>query len=328
MLSSKFNRRVLCASVLTLSTINAAYAAPLKVGYSDWPGWVAWQIAIDKGWIKQAGVDATFQWFDYSASLEAFAAGKLDAVFATNGDTLVTGSAGGKGTMILVTDYSSGNDMIIGKAGVKSLKDLVGQSVALETGLVDHLLLINGLKKAGIPENAIKLVNAKTNELPQILASGSVSAVGAWQPIAGQALKASAGSHPLYTSADEPGLIYDALIVSPASLNKNRADWIKLAQVWDKVVTYINDPRTQPDALKIMVQRSGGGITPEAYKKLLYGTHLLSLSDNRAVMIKAKGFKSLYGSSYFVDKFNVDQGIYRTAQNVDSYIDPKFVSSK
>ena len=50
-----------------------AEAAPLQVGYSDWPGWVAWQVALDKGWFKEAGVDVSFQWFDYSASLDAFA---------------------------------------------------------------------------------------------------------------------------------------------------------------------------------------------------------------------------------------------------------------
>ena len=67
-----------------------ARAAPLKIGYSDWPGWVAFH-ALDKGWFKEAGVDVDFEWFDYSASLDAFSAGKLDAVAATNGDALVTG---------------------------------------------------------------------------------------------------------------------------------------------------------------------------------------------------------------------------------------------
>ena len=56
---------------LAIGAVQAA-AAPLKVGYSDWPGWVAWQVAIDKGWIKQAGLDVKFEWFDYAASLEAF----------------------------------------------------------------------------------------------------------------------------------------------------------------------------------------------------------------------------------------------------------------
>jgi len=49
----------------------------------------AWQVAIEKGWFKEAGVDVKFKWFDYSASLDAFSAGKLDAVLMTNGDALV-----------------------------------------------------------------------------------------------------------------------------------------------------------------------------------------------------------------------------------------------
>ena len=73
-------------------TLFAHGAEPLKIGFSDWPGFVAWQVAIDKGWFKEADVDVKFEWFDYSASMDAFTAGKLDAVFMTNGDTLVTGS--------------------------------------------------------------------------------------------------------------------------------------------------------------------------------------------------------------------------------------------
>src|ERR1700760_3590408 len=108
-------------------TAPAANAATLTVGYSAWPGWVAWQVAIDKGWIKQAGLDVKFEWFDYSASLDAFSAKKLDAVLATNGDTLSTGAGGGKGVMIMLTDYSSGNDMVVGRPGVKTIADLKGK---------------------------------------------------------------------------------------------------------------------------------------------------------------------------------------------------------
>jgi NitT/TauT family transport system substrate-binding protein len=107
--------------------------------------------------------------------------------------------------------------MIIAKPGIKSLKDLKGKKVAVEPGLVEHLLLLNGLKKAGMKESDVTLVNAKTNEMPQVLASADIAAVGAWQPIAGQAMTAAPGSNH-YTSADEPGLIYDVLAVNPASV--------------------------------------------------------------------------------------------------------------
>jgi len=310
----------------TLVGTQASWAAqPLKIGYSDWPGWVAWQVAIDKGWFKQAGVDVKFEWFDYSASMDAFSAGKIDAVTMTNGDTLVTGAGGGKGVMILLTDYSNGNDMIVGKPGIKSLKDLKGKKVAVEVGLVEHLLLLNGLKKVGLKESDVTLVNAKTNEMPQVLASGDVAAVGAWQPIAGQAIKGAPGAKPLLTSADEPGLIYDVLTVSPASLAAHKAEWQKVVLVWDKVVSYIEDPKTQPDAVKIMAARVG--VPADAYMHFLKGTKLLSLSEGKKVMVKADGFKSLYGSSKIADDFNVKNAVYKEAQKIDSYIDPSLTNA-
>lgn len=88
-LKSLFIRLVIPAAAAL--SISAHAAQPLKIGYSDWPGWVAWQVAIDKGWFKEAGVAVDFEWFDYSASMDAFAAGKIDAVTMTNGDALVTG---------------------------------------------------------------------------------------------------------------------------------------------------------------------------------------------------------------------------------------------
>lgn len=51
---------ILAVSMFVGSAVNA-WADPLKIGYSDWPGWVAWQVAIDKGWFKEAGVDVDFE---------------------------------------------------------------------------------------------------------------------------------------------------------------------------------------------------------------------------------------------------------------------------
>jgi NitT/TauT family transport system substrate-binding protein len=308
-----------------LAAARPAAAAPLTIGYSDWPGWVAWQVAIDKGWFKTAGVDVTFQWFDYSASMDAFSAGKLDGDFVTNGDALVTAGGGGKGVMILLTDYSNGNDMIVGKPGIKTIKDLKGKKIGIETGLVEHLLLLNGLKGAGMSESDVTLVNAKTNETPQVLASGQVDAIGAWQPISGQAMKALPGSRPLYTSAKAPGLIYDVLYVTPTSLNAHRADYVKLAKVWDDVVSYINDPKTQEDAVKIMSARVG--LTPDAYKPLLQGTHLINLAEGKKTYVKADGLTSLYGSSKIADEFNVKNDVYKEPQDINGAIDPSVTSA-
>lgn len=313
-------------ALLLAAQVSLSQAEPLKIGYSDWPGWVAWEVAIEKGMFKEAGVDVSFEWFDYVASMDAYAAGQLDAVTMTNGDALVTGASGAKSVIILINDYSNGNDMIIGAPGINSLQDLKGKKVGVEIGFVDHLLLLNGLEKAGMTESDVELVNVPTNETPQVLASGDVSAIGAWQPSSGQALSLVPGSKVIYSSSDEPGLIYDVLAVNASSLASRKADWEKVIDVWYKAVAFIMDPATQEEAISIMAARVG--LTAEQYKPFLKGTKILTLDEAKKFFAKGEGFTSIYGSTKISDDFNLKYEVYKEAQDIDSYIDPSLTLAK
>jgi NitT/TauT family transport system substrate-binding protein len=299
-------------------------AAPLRVAYSDWPGWTALEVGIQKGWFKDAGLNIEFSWFDYLPSMEAFSAGKVDAVTVTNGDALVTGANGAKSKMILLMDYSNGNDKVIAKPGIKSLKDLKGKKVGLELTLVEHLLLLQGLQKLGMKQSEVTLVNFRTNEVPQALASGQVDAVAAWYPTSTQALSSVAGATAIWTSADVPGLIYDALAVSPTSYAQRKADWAKFAKVWYKIADYVRDPATQADAVKIMAAKVG--VTAEQYASAMPGTYFLPLAEAKAKFAKGPGFDSLYGSTKIADDFNVANKVYPAAQPIDEYIDPEIIN--
>lgn len=296
---------------------------PITIGYSDWPGWVAWQVAIEKGFFKEAGVNVEFKWFDYSASINAFAANQLDALSVTNGDNLVIASGGTQGAMIMVTDYSAGNDVIIAKNGINNIQELKGKKIAVEKGLVDHLLLSTAMSDAKIQPNQYTLINSMTNELPQVFNTPDVSAIAVWQPVANQALKAVAGSKIIYSSKDKPGLIYDTLTVNMSHLSAHKEEWKKIIQVWDKTVKFINDPATHDEAVKIMANKVG--VDPKAYEQFIEGTHLLNLADNKKIFTKADGFESIYGSTYHVNKFNVSNGVYTTEQNADGLIYPSLV---
>ena len=85
----KHLRRLLCLCLPLIALVAAsprAGAAPLKIAYSDWPGWVAWEVAIQKGWLKAAGVDVSTikDWASLTAAL-----GKVKAI----GKTPITFSA-------------------------------------------------------------------------------------------------------------------------------------------------------------------------------------------------------------------------------------------
>ena len=123
-------------------------------------------------------------------------------------------------------------------------------------------------------ETDVKLVNVPTHETAQTLASGNVDAIGAWQPNAGQALKAVAGSKAIFTSADCPGLIYDLVCVSPQSLAPAARRLGQGREGLEPHRRFVTDPANKAEAVKIMAGRAG--VPPEEYAKFLPGTRFLT----------------------------------------------------
>ena len=319
------SRLLLALLAVTSAFSPLSQAEPLKVAYSDWPGWVAWEIGIQKGWFKEAGVDIEFTWFDYVPSMDAYVAGKVDAVCMTNGDALVTGATGKPSVGILINDFSNGNDMVVAAPGISDIKGLKGKKIGVEEGFVSHLLLLTGLQKNGMTADDVTLVNTPTNETPQVFASKAVDAITAWQPNSGQALKAVPGSKPVFTSADAPGIIYDLLYVSPESLEKRRPDWEKVVKVWYRIAEYIADEEHLDEVTKILAGRVG--IKPEEYEPLLAGTKILTLKEAAERWKTGDGLDSIYGSTKNVNAFNLKYEVYKDSQEATKYLDPSFTLS-
>jgi len=320
---SSFRRLLLLGlGALTLSVTHLS-AEPLKIAYSDWPGFTIFEVAKQKNWFKEAGLDVELVWFDYLPSIDAFAAGKVDAVTVVATDALVTGANGGKSKLIALLDYSDGSDKIIGKPGVNSIKDLKGQKIGIEVTLVEHLLLLEALKQNGLTQSDVELVNTATNETPQTLASGKVGAIGAWYPVSGQVLQQVAGSNTLFSSADAKGLIYDVLAVNPTGFANHKDEWTKITAIYYKCVSYLQDPKTQDDAVKIMAAKVGANVAD--YKKNIPGTHFLTLAEAKAALKKGPGLDSIYGSMTLGNQFNLDNKVYKDSQKPENYLVPSVI---
>jgi NitT/TauT family transport system substrate-binding protein len=300
-------------------------AEALRIAYSDWPGWVAWEIGKQKGFFKDAGVEVEFIWLDYVPSMDSFVAGKVDAVCMTNGDALVTGSTGKKGIGILINDYSNGNDMVVARQGIDSVAALKGKKIGVEKGFVPHLLLLKALESAGLSEADVTLIGVPTDKTPETLATGDVDAISAWQPNSGQALKLVGGSKAVFTSEQIPGIIYDLLYVSPESLAARHGDWEKVVKVWFQIVDFMNDPSNKQEVLEILSARVQ--IKPDEYEPLLNGTRILTLAENKERFKDAEGLESVVGSSRIVNEFNVANEVYKTKEKVEDYLDSSFVDS-
>lgn len=294
---------------------------PLRVLYSDWPGWAALEIGVERGWFRKVGLRVDLLRSDYSSSLDAFSSKKVDAVTLTNSDALVMGAAGAKSRMILLIDYSNGNDKIVARPGIETFKDLKGKRVGLEFTMAEHLLFLQACEKNGMDSSDIALLNFPTSDTPQALTAGDVAAVGASYPTASEALRLMPGAKTVFTSADVPGLIYGALAVNPASLTERLEDWVKFARVWYWIADFVRDPKTHDLGVAIMASKAG--VRFEEYAAPMTGTHLLSLSEAKMRYARGRGLDSLYGSTAVADDFNVSHKVYKDPQHVDDYIDPE-----
>lgn len=298
---------------------SASKNAPINISYSEWPGSLAWEIAKSKGWFEDADLNVNLVWFsDYNASLQAFLAGKIDGVSVANGDNFTLSSQGVSGKIIMINSMSTGNDIIIAKPGINSVKDLKGKTIAFEQGLVSELFFNTAMENEKQDPKSVKVVNAVTQELSQIFNTPNIDAIALWHPFGLQALKNVPGSKVIYDSSKTPGLIYDVLSVNIPNIEKRKDEWKRLIIVWDKVVKYLDDPATHADGIKIMADRAN--VAPQELENLMAGTTLLDLEDNKRAFQKGEGLDSLYGSSYNVNKFNIKVGIYKDSPDVDKTI--------
>jgi len=157
--TSKIIRGLLLGMGLALAGMQGAQAE-IKVGVSDWPGWVAWYVAQEKGFFKKHGADVQLVWFpNYTDSIQALSAGRLDANSQALSDSLAPFAKNLPLKVVLVNDNSAGNDAILAKPAIKSIKDLKGKTVALEQYTLSHFLMLQALAKNGMKASDVRIVN-------------------------------------------------------------------------------------------------------------------------------------------------------------------------
>jgi len=295
--------------------------APVRVGYSAWPGWIPLKVSEDKGVFKAAGVPVSLQWFDgYLDSINALNAGQLDCNSQTLGDTISSIAGGSELQVVLTNDYSTGNDQIIAAAGIKSVADLKGKRIAVEEGTVDQYLLLLGLKNAGLSAKDVTLVPLETGAAAAAFVAGKVDAVGAFAPFTTQALKRP-GSTTLFSSKDFPGAISDHLVCRKEFVAKHPEKVQKLVDAWFATLKLI---KAEPaPTLAIMAERAG--VSEPEYKAYDAGTTILTLEQNKEAFKPGTTMKSLPYAAKEIGVFLQDVGLAKTAPPLDGLLQPQFV---
>ena len=284
---SKLARTLIClfvcaAPLLALDTrVHAAEKKNFKVAWTIYVGWMPWDYANQSGilkkWADKYGITIQLtQINDYVESINQYTAGGFDACTMTNMDALTIPAAGGvDSTVLIVGDYSNGNDGIVLKGKGKTLADIKGQSINLVQLSVSHYLLVRGLETVGLRERDIKVVNTSDADIVGAFAAPGTTATVAWKPQLAQ-IVATPNTSEVFDSTRIPGEIMDLMVVNSAALKANPNFGKALIGAWyeNMAVMFGKDPRTAA-ALAAMAKASGTSVA--GYNSQLATTHMFNL---------------------------------------------------
>lgn len=318
-----------CLSLILVVSCNSGNNSqtsgePVVMGYSNWAGWWPWAIAQEEGFFEKNGANVRLQWFDgYLASMEAMAAGQLDANCQTLNDTVsfVADAVNGE-VVVLVNDNSAGNDKIIAIEEIQSIPELEGRKVAVEAGVVDDFLLTLALQEEGMSRDDVQIVDLETGAAAAAFAAGQVDAVGAFPPYWLTALKRE-GSHELITSAEFPGAIPDLLVTSQTLIDERPDQVQALVNTWFDVLEFMESNPDRAD--EIMAQRAD--VTTEELQLFKEGTKIFTLEENLEAFSEGNNMKHMPYAAQEMADFMVNVGFIPEKPDLSSLLDDRFVKA-
>ena len=263
----------------------AAGRKDFTIGWSIYAGWMPWpyaeQAGIIKKWADKYGLNIRLvQVNDYVESVNQYAAGKLDGVTATTMDALTIPAAGGKDTtVLLIGDYSDGNDGVVLKNG-HSLADIKGRSVNLVELSVSHYLLARGLELSGMKLGDVKTVNTSDADIVGAFASPNVTAVVTWNPQLAT-VRAEPGATEVFDSSKIPNEILDTLNVSTDALKANPNLGKALAGLWYETLAIMARDDAAGRAARAAMAKAAG-TTADKFDSQLKTTHLYTQAKDAA----------------------------------------------
>jgi NitT/TauT family transport system substrate-binding protein len=242
-----------------------AWAAPKKdfnVAWTIYVGWMPWPYAAEAGivkkWADKYGITIKVtQINDYVESINQFTAGKFDGVTLTNMDALTIPAAGGVDTtMLIIGDFSNGNDGIVLKKG-KTVADIKGQKVNLVELSVSHYLLARALSANKLKEKDIKIVNTSDADIVGAFKSKGSTAVVTWNPQLGEVLK-EPGVTLVFDSSRIPGEVIDVMGVNTATLKDNPNFGKALVGAWFETIALMADSGDKGKAARSTMAKLSG----------------------------------------------------------------------
>jgi NitT/TauT family transport system substrate-binding protein len=286
---------------------------PLRIGTNVWIGSEPLYLAREMGYLDRNAA----QLVEYPSASEvsrAFRNQAIDAMVISLDELFLLAQNGLQPKVVLAVDVSNGADVVVGRAGMNTMKDLRGKRVAVESGAVGAFVLSRALTLNGMQASDISIVHLETNEHLAAFKKGNIDGAVTFDPYRGQMLEA--GAHTVFDSTQIPGEIVDLLAVGASVLDKNPKAVQSVLTAWFKALDYLeHNPKDAAARMAVREQTTG-----DQFLRALQGLRFPSRADNLKMLGGEKPGLAVSGRQLMT--LMVEAKLLRNTLEIDSLLAP------
>jgi NitT/TauT family transport system substrate-binding protein len=264
------------ASVAVLALSSGCSREPetaLRIGTNVWIGSEPLYLARELGYLDPSVVQLV-EYPSASEVLRAYRNQAIDGMVISLDELFGLAVDGLQPKIILVVDVSHGADVVVGRPGMKSMQDLKGKAIAVESGALGAFVLSRALSLNGMQASDVNVVHLESNEQPKAFEAGKLDGAVTFDPYRGQFLKM--GATTLFDSTQIPGEIVDLVAVRAPVIGKQPKAVQALLTGWFRATDYMTrDPK---DAAQRMGKRQQ--ISGEQFLAAQKGLHVPTRDEN------------------------------------------------
>ncbi|RYG59877.1 MAG: hypothetical protein EON60_09070 [Alphaproteobacteria bacterium] len=248
-----------------------------RIGITNWPGYDPLYIADLKGFFGQQNLDIELIPINSLADMRtAFERGTIDGYVGTVMEAVESfKDTGTPNHIVLVTDYSSGADQLLSAPSITTIQDLKGARVGLEsTSPISRYMFARALSGTNLGMDDFDIRSYNQSILVDQTIRHNLDALVTYEPYTTE-IRAKRPMHILFSSAQLPEEILDAVMVSPRMLEGEPNLSQRLQSVWQSGLDYINAHPDETHAILAARYR----VDEAAYRQMLTQVHFLDRAE-------------------------------------------------
>ena len=286
----------------------------LRIGTNVWIGSEPLYLARELGRLDPATVQLV-EYPSASEVLRAFRNQAIDGMVISLDELFELAVDGLAPRIVLVVDVSHGADVVVGRRGMRTMKDLRGKPVAVESSALGAYVFSRALALNGMQTSDVNVVHLESNEQPGAFQSGKVDGAVTFDPYRAQFLRAGAST--LFDSTQIPGEIVDLVAVRATALTKQPKAIQSLLAGWFDAIAYLQ--REPADAARRMGVRQQ--TTVEQFLQALQGLHIPSRDENLQMIGGTQPELAVTGRRLMA--LMVDAKLLRDALQIEALLAPE-----